>query len=140
MRQNDRGSPQSPEKKEIIIISSPADYQCWTSSPDAIYNITPSYKAFSKYFIITTKDAYLPNIQAFLLSNYGNYLSDARLMAGFRLYNPYGDNSLDYQLLLSTIYGTFVSILTYWPDSANIQLKSLSILNFNIMEIDYSNC
>jgi hypothetical protein len=62
------------------------------------------------------------------------------MIAGFRLYNPYGDNSLDYQLLLSTNYGTFVAILTYWPDSANIQLKSLSILNFFIMEIDYSNC
>lgn len=62
------------------------------------------------------------------------------MVAGFRLYNTFGDRSLEYQLLYSTSYGTFVAILTYWPDSGDILLKSLSILNFFIMEIDYSNC
>jgi hypothetical protein len=62
------------------------------------------------------------------------------MIAGFRAYNSYGDNSLDYQLLYSTIYGTFTAILTFWPNTDNIQLKSLSILNFLIMQIDYSDC
>jgi hypothetical protein len=120
--------------------SSPFSYQCWNSNKEALYNITPSYKAFSKYFIIAANDEFLPNIQSYLLGNYGNYLSGSQIVAGFRIYNSYGDNSLDYQVLYSTNFGTFISILTYWPDTANIQLKSLSILNFYIMEIDYSNC
>jgi hypothetical protein len=74
------------------------------------------------------------------MGNYGNYLSGSQMMAGFRVYNSYGDNSLDYQVLFSSNYGTFTSILTYWPDSGKIQLKTLSILNFFIMQIDYSNC
>jgi hypothetical protein len=121
----------------LEVSVSAASYQCWNSSPDAIYNITANYKAFSKYFIITNKDEYLSNIQSYLLSNYGNYISGSQTIAGFRLYNTYGDNSLEYQLLISTNYGIFVSILTYWPVTGNIQLKSLSILNFFIMEIDY---
>lgn len=136
-------SSEAKPKEQIPDIKSdksPASYQCWTGSKDAIYTITPSYKAFSKYFIIVGKDSYLPDIQAYLMSNYGNYLSGSQLIAGFRIYNTFGDNSLDYQLLYSTNYGTFTSILTYWPDTANIQLKTLSILNFYIMEIDYSNC
>jgi hypothetical protein len=121
--------------------SSPAKgYQCWNSEKDAIYSITQSYTAFSKYFVITKYDEYLPHIQDYLINNYGTYLSNGQVIAGFRVYNNYGDNSLDYQLLYSTLYGTFTAILTYWPDSNRIQLKSLSVLNFFIMEIGYSNC
>lgn len=73
------------------------------------------------------------------MSNYGTYLSGQQIIAGFRLYNSY-ENSLDYQLLYLTSYGTFTAILTYSPDSNSIRLKSLSILNFFIMEVTYPNC
>lgn len=74
------------------------------------------------------------------MDNYGNYLSDGQMMAGFKIYNYYGDNSMDYQFLYSTMYGTFIAILTYWPDNNRILLKSLSVINPLIMAIDYSNC
>jgi hypothetical protein len=78
-------------------------------------------------------------LQTYLISNYGNYLEGEQLIAGFRLHNR-EDGSLEYQLLYSTSYGTFTSILTFWPDSGNIQLKTLSVINFFIMDVDYSNC
>ena len=74
------------------------------------------------------------------MDNYGNYLSDGQIIAGFKMYNYYGDSCIDYQLLYNTMYGTFIAILTYWPDNNHILLKSLSVINFYIMQIDYSNC
>lgn len=105
-----------------------------------MYSISPSYQAFANYFIMSDKDEYLSPIQSYLINNYGTYLSGGQVLAGFRVYNNYGDNSIDYQLLYLTNYGTFTAILTYSPDSGNIRLKSLSILNFFIMEITYPNC
>jgi hypothetical protein len=60
------GIPQS-----TVDISSP---QFWNSNPNAIYNITPSYKAFTTYFVISQNDEYLSPIRIYLINNYGNYL------------------------------------------------------------------
>ena len=62
------------------------------------------------------------------------------MIAGFKRYNYFGDNSIDYQFVYSTMYGTFLTILTYWQDTDDIQLKSLSVINPYMMAIDYSNC
>lgn len=113
------------------------DYQNFIYDSQAIYLLTPSYSAFSKYYIITPADQYLVAIQAYLISNYGTYLKGGQLQVGLRLYND--DGSLDYQLITSTIYGTFTAILTYYPNKP-ILLKSLSVINFFIMDVDYSNC
>lgn len=84
-----------------------------------------------EWFIVSSNDSNLKYIKDYLIINYGNYLENGNIIAGFRSYNL--DYSLDYQLLYSTIYGTFTAVLTYWPDYNSLQLKSLSILNTAIM-------
>lgn len=61
------------------------------------------------------------------------------MVSGFRAYNSY-DESIDYQLIYKTIYGTFNAILNHNPSNDEIILKSLSVVNFMILEIDVSNC
>jgi hypothetical protein len=89
--------------------------------------------------VLAINDPYLPALRAYLSKNYGTYVNQGSLIAGFRQFSSY-DDSIEYQLLYKTIYGTFNAILNFNPENDAIMLKSLSVINFNILEIDLSNC
>ena len=105
----------------------------------ALYTLTASYKQFSSSFVLAINDPYLSAFRAYLSENYGTYLNQGSLISGFRQFNNY-ENSIYYQLLYKTIYETFNAILNYYPDNDSLLLKSLSVTNFLILEIDISNC
>jgi len=91
-------------------------YQRSQTDKAAIYKIAPNYKTFSTSFIISNTDDHLKTLQEYLFNNYGNYISQGKLIAGFKLYNNYAP-SIDYQLVYETSFGTFNSIITYFFDS-----------------------
>jgi hypothetical protein len=121
------------------VANPPQLYQCWNTDNWAINRLLPSYKSFSSAYVVVRGDEYLPAIQNYLLKNYGNYLGEGALIAAYRQFNSYS-NSLEYQLVYETTFGTFNSILTYFLDTPRIQLKSLSVINYFILEVDFRNC
>ena len=52
-----------------------------------LYDLTPNYKQFSKHYVISTGDRYLPMIERYLLEQYGAYLEHSVLVAGFKKYH-----------------------------------------------------
>ena len=128
-----------PPPTQPSPISSAKSYQEWTTSNKAIYTLKPSYKTFSDSFILSKTDSNLPTLSHYLSANYGTYVNQGNLTSGFKRYNDY-DNAIDYQLIYDTIFGPFNAYITYDPSTSTLTLKSLSVVNFNIMQIDTSNC
>ena len=69
---------------------------------------------------MTHNDPYLHKLHGYLLKNYGHYLRDGKLFAGFRRYIIGGDRCIDYQLYYETIFGTFSTIITYYINSEDL--------------------
>jgi len=108
-------------------------YQQVCTSNLAVYTLNASYKQFAPSFVLAINDPFLPSLRSYLSQNYGTYINQgSSLIAGFRGFNNY-DDSIDYQLIYKTIYGTFNAILNYNPDNNAIVLKSLSVVNFQIL-------
>lgn len=139
VQKQSKSRPASLQREEEPPANPPQLYQCWNTDNWAINRLLPSYKAFSGSFVVVRGDEYLGSIQNYLVKNYGNYLGEGVLIAAYRQYNSYS-NSLEYQLVYETTFGTFNSILTYFLDSPRILLKSLSVINYFIMEVDFRNC
>lgn len=121
--------PQPSTAKANVSVSA---YQNWASSSLAVYSFTASYKTFAPSFIIAINDAHLPALRNYLYSNYGNYINYGVLTSGFKLYNDY-DDSIDYQLIFRTAYGTFNAYMNYNLANDLIILKSLSLITTVIL-------
>lgn len=138
-------SPSVPATRTAVSQSntkanvSVSEYQNWIGSSLAVYSFTASYKTFAPSFVLAINDRNLPALRSYLNSNYGNYLNYGILTSGFKLYNNY-DDSIDYQLIFKTAYGTFNAYLNYNLNNGKIILKSLSLITTVILEIDTSNC
>jgi len=120
-------------------VSGIQSYQQVSGSNLAVYSLNVTYKQFAGSFVLAINDANLPALRNYLSKNYGAYLDQGRIVSGFRQFNSY-DDSIEYQLLYKTMYGTFNAILNYNLANDEIILKSLSVINFFILEIDVSNC
>ncbi len=114
-------------------------YQQVSGSNLAVYSLNATYRQFAGSFVLAINDVNLPALRNYLSKNYGAYLNQGSIVSGFREFSSF-DDSIEYQLLYKTIYGTFNAILNFNLATNAIVLKSLSVINFFILEIDISNC
>lgn len=102
------------------------------------YSITPALKIFEGYFIISEKDPYLGEIMSYLEQDYYYFIKEYEIVGGFHKFR--GD-SLDYQIVFKSLFGTFNAVLEYRPSNARrILLKSLALLDFSALLPTYEGC
>lgn len=99
-----------------------------------MFTLRANYKTFASSYILSVTDPNLPRLQSFLSANYGNYVRQGTLIAGFKLYEDF-DNAIQYQLLYETVFGTFNAFISYNPYTDDLILKSLSVISFPILDI-----
>jgi hypothetical protein len=70
--------------------------------------------------------------------DYFYFLRGHTILAGFKRFR---EESIDYQIVFKSTFGTFNAIAEYRPNHARkILLKSLAIINFQSLETSYEGC
>lgn len=85
------------------------------------------------------EDEVIPLIKAYVLENYDHFLDQSRIVAGFRWYLLY---NIRYEVIFRSIGGTdnFNVIMDYNPETKELKLQSLVLMDFTVLPISKQNC